>query len=145
MEVQEIPLEKPLEDRPRLLVVDDEEAILFAMCDYLGRSGYGVVGARSGEEAQAYLDQGSWAAIIADLKLDVSDPRGGLELVHRARRRQPGIRILLLTAYGSPEVESELAALGGSLFLSKPVPLARLAEALWTLLEGPGRAREDNL
>jgi DNA-binding response OmpR family regulator len=119
----------------RLLIVDDEKAILFAMTDYFTGSGYAVDGASSREEAEALLTAGSYSLIIADLRLDPADPRGGLALLRRARQSHatPGI---LLTAYGSADIESELLALGGALLLSKPQPLPRIGEAVSRLLDG---------
>jgi DNA-binding response OmpR family regulator len=122
---------------PRLLIVDDEAAILFAMGDYLSRSGYAVDRAGSRGEAERLLAAALYDLIIADLRLG-AEPRGGLEVLRRARERQPRVRTILLTAYGSAEVEAELAQLGAGRLLSKPQPLARIAEEVEELLR-PGR------
>jgi DNA-binding response OmpR family regulator len=120
---------------PRLLIVDDEATINFALWDYLVRSGYQVDRARNRREAEDLLAGEPYALAIIDLRLGVSEPRGGLSLVRRVRERSPGARVILLTAYGSPEIEAELAGLGtGLLLLSKPQPLARLADEVARLL-----------
>ncbi len=120
---------------PRLLIVDDEAAILFALGDYLSRSGYEVDRARGRAEAESLLAAASYDLVVVDLRLGVSEPRGGLEVLRRLRERQPGARAILLTAYGSAEVEAELAAFQGDVrLLSKPQPLARLAEEVAGLL-----------
>lgn len=118
----------------RLLIVDDEEAILFAMVDYFGHSGYRVDSARSRAEAEDLLRSGTYSLVIADLRLAPADPRGGLTLLHQARQSGSAARGILLTAYGSAEVETELLALGGVLLLSKPRPLGQVAEAVSRLL-----------
>lgn len=119
----------------RLLVVDDEEAISFALWDYLVRSGYQVDRARSRPEAEKLLaERQPYSLVIADLRLSSHDPRGGLELLRRVRAVCPGSRIILLTAYGSSDVEAELASLGGAVLLSKPQPLLRLGEVVARLL-----------
>jgi len=124
----------------RLLVVDDEEAISFALADYLGRSGYEVDCARTRQEAEELLgERCRYALVIADLRLSAHEPRGGLELLRRVRQRCPESRIILLTAYGSSDVESELAALGGGVLLSKPQSLLRLGEEVARLLAGAPR------
>ncbi|HYG65162.1 MAG TPA: response regulator [Thermoanaerobaculia bacterium] len=120
----------------RLLIVDDEEAILFAMTDYFSRSGYLVDCARSRGEAEDLLASEAYSLVIADLRLDPADPRGGLALLLRARQSRGGTRGILLTAYGSTEVESELLGMGGALLLSKPRPLAQVGEAVSRLLDG---------
>ena len=63
---------------PRLLIVDDEAAILFALGDYLSRSGYGVDRARGRAEAEGLLAAASYDLVVVDLRLGVSEPRGGM-------------------------------------------------------------------
>ncbi|HEV8579826.1 MAG TPA: response regulator [Thermoanaerobaculia bacterium] len=119
----------------RLLLVDDEEAILFAMGDFLVRSGYEVDRARSREEAERLLAVAQpYSLAIVDLRLGATEPRGGLDLLRRIRESSPQTQTILLTAYGSPDVEAELAAIGADRLLSKPQPLARLAEEVSALL-----------
>ena len=132
---------------PRLLVVDDEPAILFAMGDYLSRSGYEVDRARGRAEAERLLAAAAYDLVVVDLRLGVSEPLGGLAVLRRLRERQPRARAVLLTAYGSAEVEGEVAALGEVRLLSKPQPLARLAVEVASLLAAPrpesGRGVQD--
>ena len=120
----------------RILVVDDEESILAALCDYLELRGYEVDRARSGEEAEACLGRASHSALIADLRLAPSGERSGLEVVATARRSNPQIRTLLLTAYRSPEVEEQARQAGVDQVLVKPIPLTEVARALGGLLDG---------
>lgn len=121
----------------RLLLVDDEEAILFAMGDFLARSGYQVDRAGSRAEAERLLAGGGrYALAIVDLRLGATEPRGGLDLLRRIREVSPQTQTILLTAYGSPDVEAELTALGAGRLLLKPQPLARLAEEVSALLAG---------
>jgi two-component system response regulator PilR (NtrC family) len=118
----------------RLLVVDDEAAILFAMGDYLSRSGYEVDRARSRDEAERLLAATIYDLVLVDLRLGVNEPLGGLAVLRRLRERQPQTQAILLTAYGSAEVEAELAAFEPVLLLSKPQPLARILAEVASLL-----------
>lgn len=123
----------------RLLIVDDEEAILFAMGDFLSRSGYQIDRASSRVEAERLLATGSYELVILDLRLGATEPRAGIDLLRQVRESRPEARTILLTAYGSNEVEAELAALGAGRLLSKPQPLARIAEEVSALLaDRPG-------
>ncbi|HEY9421163.1 MAG TPA: response regulator [Thermoanaerobaculia bacterium] len=122
----------------RLLIVDDEEAISFAMADFFSRSGYRVDRARTKAEAEALLaGPEDYDLVIADLRLSIHEPQAGIDLLRLARSRFPLVRMVLLTAYGSPEVEAELAAFGDALLLSKPQPLLRIQEEVARLLEPP--------
>ncbi|MEA2600717.1 MAG: hypothetical protein QOF89_1709 [Acidobacteriota bacterium] len=112
----------------RILVVDDEESILSAIREYFGPLGYEVDCARELEEAEALLAHVRYALLIADLRLTGSQSAEGLELVRFARERSPWTRIILLTGYGSVEVETEALGRGVDAFLQKPQPLAHLAD-----------------
>lgn len=129
----------PVQPPPRVLVVDDEASIRFALQKYFTSSGFLVDTARELEEAQALVLYQSYAVVVADLRL--TDVRGheGLELVSFIRRESPQTRTILLTSYGSPEIEAEARRLGVDAFLHKPEPLPRVAALVRTLLEVPER------
>jgi len=112
---------------PRLLIADDEEAILFAMHEYFVALGYDVDCVRSQEEASALLDARHYAVVIADLRLDGGGAAEGLELVGDVRSRWPETHTIILTAYGSPEIEAHARSIGVEVFLNKPVQLDHVA------------------
>lgn len=120
----------------RLLVVDDEEPILFAMGEYLSAQGYQVDCAREMEEAEALVANIHYSAVIADLRLTGTHGAEGLEIIAYVRERCPRTRIILLTAYGSPQIEGEARRRGVDAFLHKPMPLAGVAQIVLNLL-GP--------
>lgn len=119
---------------PRILVMDDEEPIRFAMKEYFETFGYRVDCARELEEAEALLTHITYAVVIADLRLTGIYGAEGLGLVALVREQRPQTRIVLLTAYGSPEVEAEARRLGVDSFLRKPKPLPDLAQIVCNLL-----------
>jgi DNA-binding NtrC family response regulator len=121
--------------RRRLLVVDDEEAILLAFLDYFTLHGFDVRCARDRAEAQEQLEREAFDGVIADLRLAGSGGLEGLEVVERARRRWPGTRTVIVTAYGSPEVESEARRRGVDAFLHKPVRLQEIARVVAALID----------
>lgn len=125
---------------PRLLIVDDEEAILFAMREYFSASGYDVDCARDHDEARRRLDEQSYAALITDLRLTGSDDTEGLNIASYALARQPSLRAILLTAHGSPEVTKSAHARGVNACLSKPSPLDDIAATVSRLLGSPASA-----
>src|SRR5262245_59552471 len=91
----------------RLLIVDDEEPILFAMREYFESVGFEVDCAARLDEAEALLATRHPQALIADLRLTTAGRSEGLALVAHARENSPLTRIVLLTAYGSPGIERE--------------------------------------
>jgi DNA-binding response OmpR family regulator len=117
------------------LVVDDEEPILFALQEYFTSYGFHVDCARELEEAEALLSTVVYALVIADLRLTGIYGVEGLQLIGFVRERCPGTRVILLTAYGSPEIEREARRLGVDAFIYKPKPLPELAQVVYGLLE----------
>ncbi len=120
---------------PRLLVVDDEEPILFAIREYFEPLGYQVDCARELEEAEALLTHVRYALLIADLRLSGIHSNEGLELIRFARERSPWTRTIVLTGYGSTEMEAEALERGVDAFLHKPRPLSELAEIVAVLTQ----------
>ena len=118
----------------RLLVADDEDAILFAMKEYFEALGYEVDCAREKEEALGLLGGASYALVIADLRLSAAAPHDGLELAAAVRERWPCTRTMILTAYGSPEAREQARQLGVDAFLHKPERLQDVARVVRQLL-----------
>lgn len=121
------PVSASVTERVRILVVDDEEAIRDATREYLSALGYHVDAAQEREEAEALLCTCNYSLVIADMRLTGVHGREGLELVGYLRERCPWARVVVLTAYGSPDLEAEARRRGADAFLQKPVPLSELA------------------
>jgi len=121
--------------KPRLLVVDDEEAILLALHDYFTLRGFDVSCARDPVEAGLHLERGAFDGVIADLRLAGSGGLEGLEVIEHARARWPRTRTIILTAYGSPDVEDEALRRGVDAFLHKPMRLPEIAQVVASLIE----------
>ena len=120
----------------RLLIADDEKAILFAMKDYFDALGYEVDCAQDCERALSLLEARRYAVVIADLRLTQGAPAAGLELVMRIRDRWPGTRTIILTAYGSAEMEACARRIGVDAVLQKSERLTDVAEIVRWLSEG---------
>src|SRR5215471_7967108 len=118
---------------PRMLVVDDEEPILFAMREYFTTCGYEVDVARELEEAEALISNVQYALVIADMRLTGIQAAEGLELVAFVRQRCFSARIIIMTAYGTSEMEGEACRLGVDFFLHKPQPLPEVARIVENL------------
>jgi DNA-binding response OmpR family regulator len=125
-----------------MLVVDDEETILFAMREYFAAKGFAVDCASEREEAEALITHRNYAVVIADLRLNWLDRVAGLDIIRLVRREAPGTRIALLTAFGSPEIEAEARSRGVDAILHKPQPLSEISRVVSGLLatEAPADA-----
>ena len=123
-----------------LLVVDDEESICFSMSEYFSQHGFKVDTAREMEEAEGLIKVTNYTVIIQDLRLGLAQRPDGLEIIRLVHKRNPETRIIVLTSYGSPEVEEEAKRAGADAFLRKPKPLSQVAQVVQGLIESP-RAR----
>jgi DNA-binding NtrC family response regulator len=116
--------------RQSVLVVDDEENYLTLLRWFLTQRGYDVCTASSVDEALCYLNDHSFKVALIDLKLGAGD---GITLLGQLVQREPDLKAIMMTAY--PTVGSVKLAFdkGASRYLTKPVDLQELAEAIQML------------
>jgi DNA-binding NtrC family response regulator len=122
---------------PRLLVVDDEESICFSMSEYFSLHGFKVDTARDVDEAEKLIATTDYKVVIQDLRLGTTRNPDGLEIIKQVHERNPETRIIVLTAYGSAEMEDEARRRGADAFLRKPKPLSQVAQVVQGLIESP--------
>jgi DNA-binding NarL/FixJ family response regulator len=124
----------PAATKERILIVEDEQAILLAITDYLSNLGYEVNGATDMSAAQKLLTQKSYAAVLTDLRLTGTDANEGLELADLVEREYPATEVILLSAYNSALAEQRARTHRVAAFLHKPKPLAELAQIIYSVL-----------
>ncbi|MEM7346997.1 MAG: response regulator [Chloroflexota bacterium] len=88
---------------------------------------YQVDIASSGEEALTKLTYNRYDLLITDLKMPGIT---GFTLVEVARSLHPDINVILMTAFGSPEVQDEASRLDVDKYLTKPFSTAQLHETI---------------
>ncbi|MBY0279770.1 sigma-54 dependent transcriptional regulator [Candidatus Binatia bacterium] len=101
----------------RLLIVDDEKALVLAIKGLLSKEGYQIETAYSGEEAVKLIESGSFHVVITDLSLGGIT---GLDVLARARAVDPDVAVIMITAYGSEKVAVEAMKRGAADYLPKP-------------------------
>lgn len=117
----------------RVLLLDDEEAVLLPTARYFRNLGCTVDVAGEPEEAEALISHRRYDLAILDLRVTRFGGTEGLEVLREIRRRDHGTKVIMLSAYVSPEVETEARALGASAVLRKPQPLPDLAHLAFAL------------
>ncbi|MDQ3257129.1 MAG: response regulator [Acidobacteriota bacterium] len=118
----------------KLLVVDDEESICFSMSEYFSMHGYQVDCAQTREEAESLLGGDNYTAVIKDIRLGGMNDTEGLDIIEHIHRHYPNTRIIVLTAFGSSEMEAEARTRGADVFLRKPKPLSDVAQVIFGLI-----------
>ena len=107
-----------------MLLVEDQEALRGAICEYLEARGFDVVEAGTCEEARRVFVDTHPALAVLDYHL----PDGtALDLLPDVRRTDPFVPLILLTAYGTIDLAVEAIKAGADHFLTKPVELSALA------------------
>ena len=119
----------------RILIVDDEELIVVAMRRYFEGLGYKIDSAHELEEAQALLANRRYDLVIADLRLTGIGGVEGLQIVSDIHQRCADTRVILLSAYGTPEIERESYNRGADAFLHKPKSMMEIANVAVNLLD----------
>lgn len=109
----------------RILVVDDESTLVFFLKQGLQEAinSCNVDIASSGEDALTKLTYNRYDLLITDLKMPGIS---GFTLVEVARSLHPNIKVILMTAFGSREVQDEANNLEVEGYLTKPFPTAQL-------------------
>jgi PAS domain S-box-containing protein len=120
-----------------ILVVEDEEAVREATCEYLSSCGYTVLQGRNGTDALEVLE--GFGGTVHLLMTDVVMPgMSGAELAKRVRELRPGTAVLYISGYTeSTVVQHGIDAASG--FLQKPFTLSALGQKVREVL-GAGRA-----
>ncbi|MCC6318241.1 MAG: response regulator [Gemmatimonadaceae bacterium] len=114
-------------DVDRVLLVDDEEAVRESLARYLGRRGYLVETAASAGEALTHLGNQRYTLMVCDIRMpDMS----GLQLVPEARRVDPDLAIVMLSALADAPSAAEALRLGAMDYLAKPLELEKVRHAL---------------
>ncbi len=128
-------MSNPLQMRQeRILIVDDEELIVIAMRKYFEGMGYTVDAAHELEEAQALLAHRTYDLVICDLRLTGIGGVEGLQIVSDVHQRCANTRVILLSAFGTPEIERESYNRGADAFLHKPKAMMEIANVAMNLL-----------
>jgi len=110
-----------------VLLVDDESQILGILAETLDAVGIQAHTCTSGDEALAFLDNHTVEVMVSDLKMPGMN---GLELLAKAREKDPDLRMVILTGFGDMKSAVEALRLGAYDYLNKPVDAERLIQTL---------------
>jgi two-component system response regulator RegA len=111
---------------PRLLIVEDDEALSSRLEAALMDRGFDVCRAGTVAEARRIAAADEFEFVVLDLRL----PDGtALELIPVLVERDPATRIVVLTGYGSIATALEAVRLGAAHYLTKPVDVDEIMAA----------------
>lgn len=126
--------------RPRLLVVDDSEAVRGYLASLLEMRGYQVDTAEAGRSAIALIEGGAAPDLLI---LDVMMPGlDGLETLRRVREIQPDLPVVMLSVIGKASTIVDAMQLGAVDYLNKPFEEQELEAVIARWIESRALARE---
>jgi two-component system, NtrC family, response regulator HydG len=109
-----------MNEKTKVLVVDDDVRMTRTICDILIIKGYGAIDANSGEEALEKLQSCVPDCILMDIKMEGID---GIETLKIIREKVPEVPIILMSGYVTEEQISEAKLHGAYVVLNKPVDI----------------------
>lgn len=135
MKENDIPLDNLDSGKRRILVVDDDEAILEMLVELLERDGrFEVRVARGGYEAGILTQEFQPDAIVLDYKLPDIDGNQVCKII-RANPRFAETRIIIISGVADPDEIAELRSAGADDFLRKPFQIDELISRLLDLVQ----------
>jgi len=125
--------------RPRLLVVDDDRAILTLIGTIALAEGFDVATTTNGEDAMTQLRNRPAELVLLDLRMPGIT---GLDVLRSIREISPRCKVVLMTGYATIDSAVEAVKLGALDYLTKPFDLQRLRGLLSTIREDAEQRRE---
>jgi two-component system, NtrC family, response regulator HydG len=130
-----------MKEKPRILVVDDEESIRIMLRAVLEEEGYEIIEAADGPEAVKAVEQDPLDLILLDIRMTTMD---GIETLTEIRKISPLVPVLMMTAYATVKTAVEALKAGAFEYLAKPLDIEELKILVQKALEYY-RLREENL
>src|SRR6185503_4033377 len=121
----------------RILVVDDERSITFALRQYFLQQGYVVDCACTSEEAVELLAASQYHLAIVDVELRGNkDHSDGINLATYIRDQAPATAVIILSAVETAEARQRALSAGVHSYVPKPARLSQIADLAQSLING---------
>ena len=115
-----------------VLIVDDEQLLVRTVSSVLKEAGYRIAVAGSAEQAEKHVfGEPPFDLIVVDNRLP---KESGIELIKRLREGAVRSKVILMTAYETPEVKAEAKRLKVELYMRKPFDLTVLLDEIHDLI-----------
>ncbi len=118
---------------PTVLIVDDEKLFLSSVSEGIANllDGITILTASQGAEALDIIRRGGVDLVVTDLKMPVMD---GFQLLAHVASEQPQVSAIVMTAFGTSEIEKRVREIGAIGYIEKPIDLHALASLIESIL-----------
>ena len=123
-----------------VLVIDDEPVVREAVRRVLEADGFSVATA---DDAAAGLEHPGLVAcrlVLCDIMLP---DRSGMEVLHEVTIRRPGVPVVLMTGYATPDLSERAREAGAAAFLAKPFEASELTACVRRVLARHAPTKEE--
>lgn len=120
-----------MEDK-KVLIVDDQNGIRVLLMEVFGNEGYQTFQASNGKLALEIVSTEPPDLVLLDMKIPGMD---GLEILKHIKSINPGIKVIMMTAYGELDMIKEATDLGALMHFTKPFDIDELRQAVNTQLK----------
>jgi DNA-binding response OmpR family regulator len=127
------------ENKPRILIVEDDENIRKTMKNILQQQGYVTDTAKTGQEAENKTKDKAYNLALLDIKLPDME---GTQLLAKLHESTPKMVKIMVTGYPSLENAMEALNQGADAYVTKPVKPAKLLELIKEKLEEQNQAEK---
>ena len=117
----------------KMLIVDDEANVLAMLTRALKGWDAEILTATNIEDAEYAIKNTHFDFVLSDIRLTGMLDRTGLELIPYVKEKSPGTQIIIMTGYGTPEIEKEAYERGAFYYFEKPIDLKILLARLGDL------------
>jgi DNA-binding response OmpR family regulator len=109
----------------RVVIVDDDEALLRAMEEYVAGAGHDVVAFTQFDSAKSYLATAQFDVLVTDVRLGAFN---GLQLATLAKLEHPGAIVIVLSGFDDSVLRNDATRIGARFYLKPISPLQLLAD-----------------
>ena len=124
----------------RILIIDDDPAMVSVISDICQERGHQTVAYASGQKALENLATHAPQLVISDLRMDKV---GGLDILRECREILPQTPVILITAYKTVETAIEAMKLGAYDYITKPFKVDELQLTIQRALDNQSLVREN--
>lgn len=114
-----------MKDLIKILVVDDDDNILFAFKEVFKKEGYTTVTASNGLDALNQIETESPTIIFMDITMPMLN---GLETLESLRKQNPWLPVIIITGYSTMQTAIKAMQLGAFEYLTKPLNIEKIRE-----------------
>ena len=111
-----------------ILIVDDDKDFCHTLKDIFEADGFKVLIAFNGDQAYQITRSEKVGLIVSDVRMPVVN---GIALLEMIREKNPGMKIIIVTAYEEMKTYIEVMSLGAFCFLKKPLDINALKEKVF--------------